>query len=59
MNFTNILVATIADAAPMLTLILAVYLTGKLLLYVATTPSTDSYYTVKIGGHKKRLSALE
>jgi len=51
--------ATIADAAPMLTLILAVYLTGKLLLYVATTPSTDSYYTVKIGGHKKRLSALE
>ena len=51
--------ATIADAAPMLTLILAVYLTGKLLLYVATAPSTDSYYTVKIGGHKKRLSALE
>jgi len=58
MNFINILMATIADASPMLIGILAVYLTGRVFLYVATAPSKE-HYSVSIGGHRNRLSALE
>ena len=58
MNFINILIATIADAAPMLIGVLAVYFTGRAFVYVATAPSKE-HYSVSIGGHRNRLSALE